>query len=68
MILEEIYNGLGPIQDTSMRSDSIIYSEFSQPQNLTDIDELLLKLLYHPDILPGMNAQQCEQVIRALYY
>jgi hypothetical protein len=68
VILEEIYNGLGPIQDTSLRSDSIIYSEFSQPQELTDIDELLLKLLYHPDILPGMNAQQCEQVIRALYY
>ena len=68
VILEEIYNGLGPIQDTSLRSDSIIYSEFSQPQELTDIDELLLRLLYHPDILPGMNAQQCEQVIRALYY
>lgn len=68
VILEEIYNGLGPIQDTSLRPDSIIYSEFSQPQWLTPIDELILKLLYHPDIRPGMNAQQCEQIIRALYY
>jgi len=68
VILEEIYNGLGPVQDTSLRTDSLIYSEFSQPQWLTPVDVLILKLLYHPDILPGMNAQQCEQVIRSLYY
>lgn len=68
VILEEIYNGLGPIQDTSLRSDSIIYSEFSDPQELSDIDELILKLLYHPNILPGMSAEQCETIIRQLYY
>lgn len=68
VILEEIYNGLGPIQDTSLRSDSIIYQGFSDPQQLTAIDELILRLLYHPDIQPGMNKQQCEQVIRSLYY
>lgn len=68
VILEEIYNGLGPIQDTALRPDSIIYAEYSQPQSLTAVDELILKLLYHPDILPGMDAGQCEQVIRTLYY
>lgn len=68
VILEEIYNGLGPIQDTALRPDSIIYSEFSQPQWLSPVDELLLRLLYHPDIRPGMNTQQCEQVIRSIYY
>jgi len=68
VILEEIYNGLGPIQDTSMRPDSIIYSEFSTPQQLTDIDELILRLLYHPDMSCGMNAEECEAVIRTLYY
>ena len=68
VILEEIYNGLGPIQDTRLRYDSIIYQEYSEPQALTEIDELILKLLYHPDIQPGMNAAQCEEVIRNLYY
>lgn len=68
VLLEEIYNGLGPIQDTSLRPDSIIYQEFSQPQSLTAVDELIIRLLYHPDILPGMDASQCEQVIRTLYY
>jgi len=68
VLLEEIYNGLGPIQDTMLRPDSIIYQQFSQPQWLSSVDELLLRLLYHPDMKPGMNAKQCETVIRKLYY
>ena len=68
VILEEIYNGLGPIQDTDLREDSIIYSGFSTPQSLTEVDKLILKILYHPDIRCGMNAAQCEAVIREIYY
>jgi hypothetical protein len=68
VILEEIYNGLGPIQDTQLREDSIIYSGYTIPQSLTPVDELLLKLLYHPQMQCGMNAADCEEVIRALYY
>ena len=68
VILEEIYNGLGPVQDTQLRPDSIIYAEFSQPQALTQIDELILRLLYHPDMKCGMNAEECAEVIRQLYY
>ena len=68
VILEELYNGLGPIQDTSLRTDSIIYAEFSQPQALTAVDELILRLLYHPDLSCGMNRAQCEAAIRRLYY
>ena len=68
VILEELYNGLGPVQDTSLRTDSIIYAGFSEPQALTFADELLLKLLYHPQMLCGMDADECETVIRQLYY
>lgn len=68
VILEEIYNGLGPIQDTLLRSDSIIFSGYSEPQQLTIIDELILKLLYHPKMQCGMNINECETVIRQLYY
>lgn len=68
VILEEIYNGLGPIQDTDLRKDSIIYSGYTTPQSLTEVDKLILKLLYHPDIKCGMNATQCEAVIRKIYY
>ena len=68
VIIEEIYNGLGPVQDTSLRTDSIIFQGYSEPQWLTAIDELILRLLYHPEIKVGMNAAQCEEVIRRLYY
>ncbi len=68
VILEEIYNGIGPAQDTDLRLDSLIYSGFSTPQHLTEIDKLILELLYDPSIKCGMNASQCEQVIRLLYY
>lgn len=68
VIQEEIYNGLGPVQDTGVREDSLIYSGYSEPQEMTEIDELILKLLYHPDIRCGMSAEECEAVIRQLYY
>ena len=32
------------------------------------LPKLLLQLLYHPDIRCGMNAAECEAVIRGLYY
>ena len=68
VILEELYNGLGPVQDTDLRPDSIIYAGYSEPQALTAMDELILRLLYHPDMKCGMDAAACEAVIRSLYY
>ncbi len=68
VILEEIYNGLGPMNDTALRTDSIIFGGYSTPQALTAMDELILKLLYHPQMQCGMDAAACEAVIRQLYY
>ena len=68
VILEELYNGLGPVQDTTLREDSLIYAGYSEPQELTEIDRLILQLLYHPQMKCGMNSAQCEDVIRKLYY
>lgn len=68
VLQEEIYNGLGPAQDSELRQDSLIYSGFSTPQEPTQIDMLLIQLLYHPDIKAGMNEQECAAVIRQLYY
>ena len=66
MIIEEIYNGLGPVQDTVLRPDSIICQEYAEHQWLSPVDELILRLLYHPEIQCGMNAEECEGVIRSL--
>lgn len=67
VILEELYNGLGPVQDTSLREDSIIYAGYSEPQELSDIDRLILQLLYRPELQCGMDAEACAAVIRQLY-
>jgi hypothetical protein len=67
VLLEELYNGLGPVQDTALRPDSIIYAEYSTPQRLSDVDELLLRLLYHPTLHPGMDRAACSEAIQQLY-
>ena len=68
VILEELYNGLGPVQDTDLREDSLIWSGYSSPQWMTDEDMLILQLLYHPSLEPGMDREACAEAIRALYY
>lgn len=67
VLLEEVINGLG-ITDTKLREDSITYQGFSQTQELSDMDWLILRLLYHPDIKCGMNLEQCRAAIEKLYY
>ena len=66
VLLEEVFNGLG-ITDTVLREDSIAYQGFSQPQELSEIDWLMIKLLYHPKIEAGMNREECVKVIREIY-
>lgn len=68
IICEEIYNGLGAVQDTSLRDDSLINQWSNSNYSMTTVDELILKLLYHPSITAGMDYSQCEAVIRQLYY
>ena len=68
IIAEEIYNGLGSVQDTSMREDSIAYQWSNSNYDMTAVDRLILQLLYHPSIQTGMDYTQCEAVIRQLYY
>lgn len=67
VLLEEVFNGLG-LTDTVLREDSISYQGFGQVQELSEIDWLMVKLLYHPDIHTGMGKAACTEVIRRLYY
>ena len=68
VILEEMYNGMGAVQDTVLRPDSLIYQYYAEPQAMSEVDELIMRLLYSPYIDCGMDAEQCEAVIRRLYY
>lgn len=67
VLLEELVNCLG-IGDSVLREDSIVHQYGSSVMELSDMDWLIIKLLYHPRIRCGMDAIQCEEVIRELYY
>ena len=67
VLLEEIINVLG-ISDSELRTDSIVYQYGSEVTALSDMDWLILKLMYNKRIRCGMDAAQCEEIIRELYY
>ena len=64
---EEIVNMLG-ITDTELREDSLVYQYSNDNLSLSDMDWLILKLLYDPAISSGANAPVCRIVIENLYY
>jgi len=67
VLVEEVINILG-ITDTVLRPDSITYQYANDITTLSDIDWVILKLLYSPSIQCGMDADQCAAIIRELYY
>lgn len=67
ILVEEIVNTLG-ISDTLLREASITYQYSNENLVLSDVDWILLKLLYHPDMQCGMDRLECDQVIAQLYY
>lgn len=68
IIVEEIYNGLGLVMDTTERTDSIIYQYSDLNTEMSGVDELLLRLHYHPDMPSGVTYDGAAQVIEGLYY
>ena len=67
VLVEEVINILG-ITDTVLRPDSITYQYSDEALTLSDVDLVILKLLYSPEIQCGMDAAACAAVIRELYY
>ena len=67
VILEEIVNSLGLGNDTELREDSIIYQFYSEPQELSEVDWLLLKLLYSEEMYSGIHETECRELISKLY-
>ena len=55
------------ISDTEVREDSIVYQYSNDNLALSDVDWLILELLHHPQIQPGMDRDQCHAVIESLY-
>lgn len=67
VLIEEIINMLG-VSDTVLRTDSIVYQHSNDNTALSDMDWLILKLLYHPAMQCGTDFDGCRTVIEDLYY
>lgn len=67
ILVEEIVNVLG-LSDTELRTDSITYQHSNENTALSEIDWLILKLLYDPAIQCGMDFDKCSPIIQQLYY
>ncbi len=68
VIRHEVFNGLGLMNDSATREDSLIYNFGLKTDNLSEEDEVILQMLYSKKIKAGMNEKQCEYIIRELYY
>lgn len=67
VLVEEVINMLG-ITDTETREDSITYQYSSSNAKLSEMDWIIVKLLYNENIQPSMNAEECHEIIKKLYY
>lgn len=67
VLLEEVVNCLG-LGDSVSREDSIVYQYSSDATALTEMDWLIIRLLYNQRIRCGMDVAECERIIRELYY
>ena len=68
VLLEEIVNAIGVSNDTESRKDSVVYSEYTETDHLSEMDWLILRILYSDEIKCGMNEDECYEAIKRIYY
>lgn len=68
VILEELVNAVGLPNDTVIRQDSILYQYGSSVTELSELDWILIKILYSKWMPCGLNRMQSADVIRALCF
>ena len=66
VVVEEIFNMLGMPNDTKTRTDSILYQYGSSVLEPSELDWLIVRLLYNEEMLCGYDCEQSNDVIRAL--
>ncbi|MEX0825822.1 MAG: DUF2927 domain-containing protein [Acidimicrobiia bacterium] len=63
LIREEVTQSLGLMRDSIRFEDSIFYQGWTETQEYSEFDELLIEMLYLPEIEPQMTAAEARAVI-----
>jgi hypothetical protein len=61
-MVEEILQGLGPINDDRSLSESV-FNDTSRHSTFTDFDRRILNMLYHPLVEPGMTKLEAARIL-----
>lgn len=64
ILREEIVNGLGLGNDHYRYEDSIIYEKYNEVETLSEVDWLMLNMVYSPYTRPGMTADEAYRALR----
>ncbi len=63
VIIEEMTQMLGLLNDSYMYEDSIFYNGYSETTRLSRIDELVIRLLYNSGVKSGMRGDDARHVV-----
>lgn len=66
LLREELTQSLGLMNDSDKHKDSMFFQGRSFTTYFSGLDKELIRMLYHPDIRPGMDSQAAGQVIEEL--
>jgi len=66
LLREELTQSLGLAKDSPMYQESIFQSAWTTTQEYAQVDEDVIRLLYHPDVSTGLNATQVEEALRKI--
>jgi len=63
LLREELVGLLGLANDHELYSDSILYQQWTTVGQLSDVDWLMLNMLYDPDLSCGMSSTQAYNIL-----
>lgn len=63
IIREELFGTFGLGNDHYLYSDSIIYQPWTETQTPSEVDWLMLSMLYHNNVRPGMSAKEACAIL-----
>ncbi|MCT7953556.1 DUF2927 domain-containing protein [Ancylothrix sp. C2] len=64
LIREELTQAFGLPADSDKYSDSIFYQQWTDVTEYSSLDKKLIRMLYSPQVKPGMNESQLEKLWR----
>lgn len=66
LLREELTQVLGLMRDSNRYRNSIFYQGWTDVTEYAEIDRTLIRMLYHPQLRPGMTQSQAVAVLRTL--